>query len=166
MYGIFFLNFHLKGFKPTPVRTVQLRVNETGELFTDKIKAFTLELPDYSKKREEDCKTKIDYWLYNLVNMESMNTAIPFQNHQPIFGKVGNISELVNMTVEDRTRYSISLDTYRTNLSVIQNERAEGRAEGRTEEKYAIARNMRSLGIPDATISKVTGLSSNEIRSL
>lgn len=36
------------------------------------------------------------------------------------FSKVGNISELVNMSTEDRARYSISIDTYRTNLSVMQ----------------------------------------------
>jgi len=30
----FFLNFRLKGFKPLTVRTIQLKVKETGELVT------------------------------------------------------------------------------------------------------------------------------------
>lgn len=170
VYGIFFLNFHLKGFKPMSVRTVQLKVNETGELFSDKLKAFTLELPDYARKSEEECKTRIDYWLYNLVNMETMNTPIPFQTEQPIFSKVGNISELVNMSTEDRARYSISIDTYRTNLSVMQNERAEGIEEGikkgRAEERLANARALKANGVPVALIASSLGLSADEISRL
>ena len=139
VYGIFFLNFHLRGFKPMTVRTVQLKVNETGEVFTDKLKAFTLELPDYQLKREEDCVTKLDKWLYILKNLETMTTNLPFQAQQPVFGKVGNIAELVKMTPEDLERYHISLDSYRTNLSVMKNERAEGIEEGMAR---GIARGM------------------------
>lgn len=174
VYGIFFLNFHLKGFKPLSVRTVQLRVDETGELFTDKLKAFTLELPDYAKKRQEDCRTKMDYWLYNIVNMETMNTPIPFQLQQPIFGKVGDISELVNMTVEDRTRYNVSLDTYRTNLSVMQNERAEGRAEGLSQGRaeglaegiLKSAHQLIAAGFDKPTVISVLGLTPEQAEEL
>ena len=88
------------------LRTVQLKVDETGEIFSDKLKVFTLELSDYRKMKEEDCKTQIDYWLYNITNLETMNTNIPFQNKQPIFGKVGNIAELVHMTAEERKKYN------------------------------------------------------------
>ena len=83
--------------------------------------------------REEDCKTQIDYWLYNITNLETMKTNIPFQQQQPVFEKVGNIAELVRMTPEELKQYHISIDTYRTNLAVMQNERAEGREEGRAE---------------------------------
>ena len=40
-----------------------------------------------------------------------MNTNIPFQNKQPIFGKVGNIAELVHMTAEERKKYNVSIDS-------------------------------------------------------
>ena len=69
VYCICFLNFHLRGFEPRTLRTVQLTVDETGELFSDKLKVFTLELPLYRDMREEDCKTQIDYWLYNITNL-------------------------------------------------------------------------------------------------
>ena len=133
VYGVFFMNFHMKGFKPQSVRTIQLKVDETGEIFSEKLKAFTLELPDYKDKSTEYPKSPIEYWLYNLVNMETMTTPLPFQTQQPIFGKVGGISELVHMSEEERVKYNISLDTYRTNLSVMKNEREEGREEGRKE---------------------------------
>lgn len=137
VYGIFFLNFHLKGFKPLSVRTVQLKVEETGEVFSDKLRAYTLELAGYEKMEETDCKTRIDYWLYNLTNLENMTSQIPFQQQQPIFGRVGNIAELVHMNAEERAKYNISIDSYRSNLSAWkygqEEARAEGLAEGRAE---------------------------------
>lgn len=166
VYGIFFLNFHLRGFKPLTLRTVQLKVDETGELFTDKLKVFTLELPDYRKMREEDCKSKIDYWLYNITNLETMTTNVPFQSEQPIFSKVGNIAELVHMTAEERQKYNVSIDSYRTNLSVMKNERAEGVAEGRAEEKLANALSLKLNGVPVDLIAKSLGLTEEEIEQL
>lgn len=163
VYGIFFLNFHLKGLKPLAVRTVQLKVNETGELFSDKLKAYTLELSDYKKMKEEDCKTRIDYWLYNLSNMETMTTQIPFQQQQPIFNKVGTIAELAHMTPEERIKYNISIDSFRTNLSVLKNERAEGRVEGQS----LAAKNLKAMGILTLEqISAATGLTIDEIETL
>ena len=178
VYGIFFLNFHLSGFRPLSVRTVQLKVDETGELFSDKLKVFTLELPDYRTKTEADCTTQIDYWLYNITNLETMTKNIPFQHEQPIFGKVGNIAELIHMTAEERQKYNISIDTYRTNLAVMQNERAEGwaeghaegRAEGRAEgeaidmqkgerqKALSIAQSLKAIGMSPSQIAQLTGL--------
>lgn len=92
----------------------------------------------------------IDYWLYNLVNLDTMRTTIPFQSQQPVFSKVGNILDLINMTPEELERYNISLDTYRTNRAVMLNERAEGVEEGlvrgREEGRAEIAQKMKSEG--------------------
>ena len=126
VYGVFFLNFHMKGLKPQAIRTIQLKVDETGEIFSEKLKAFTLELVDFKDKPEAYPKSQIEYWLYNLVNMESMTEALPFQTQQPIFSKMGGISELSHMNSEERRKYFNSLNKYRTNLSVMQNEHDEG----------------------------------------
>ena len=58
-----------------------------------------------------------------------MTTSIPFQQ-QPAFGRVANIAELVRMTPEELNKYNISIDSYRTHLAIMKNERAEGIAEG------------------------------------
>ena len=55
VYGIFFLNFNLKGFEPRELRTIQLKVDETGEIFSDKLKAYTLELPGYKNNLHRQC---------------------------------------------------------------------------------------------------------------
>ena len=189
VYCICFLNFHLKGFKPRTQRTVQLKVEETEEVFSDKLKVFTLELPDYRSIREENCKTKIDYWLYNIANLETMTTNIPFQQQQPVFGKVGNIAELVRMTPDELKLYNISIDTYRTNLSIMRNERAEGMAEGMVKgmekgraegmaegmakerakaesEKLESARQLLGMGLPAAQVALVMKLPLETVNEL
>ena len=182
VYGIFFLNFRLHGFKPLKLRTVQLKVDETGEVFSDKLKVFTLELPEYRTMKEEDCKTRMDYWLYNLTNLESMETTLPFQNEQPIFNKIGNIAELAHLSPDELQKYNISIDTYRTTLSVLRNERTigfkkgeekgmkmgvkQGRAEGRAEEKLANAKSLKENGVAVTVIAKSLGLSIEDINNL
>ncbi|MDO4960011.1 MAG: Rpn family recombination-promoting nuclease/putative transposase [Prevotellaceae bacterium] len=174
VYGVFFMNFHMKGLKPQAIRTIQLKVDETGEVFSEKLKAFTLELPDYKGKSTEYPKSPIEYWLYNLVNMETMTTALPFQAQQPIFGKVGGISELVHMSEEERMKYNVSLDTYRTNLSVMKNERAEGHAEGKAEgivegradRDKEIVMRLLSKGMESAEIADMIGLDINKVNQI
>ena len=58
--------------------------------------------------------------------METMTQNIPFQNHQPIFMRIGKISELSHLNEYDRRMHEKSLDIYRTNRAVIDNERYEG----------------------------------------
>ena len=94
-----------------------------------------------------------------------MTTNLPFQQ-QPAFKKVGNIAELVRMTPEELKQYNISIDSYRTNLSVMKNERAEGRAEGIQKRNNEIAIQLLAIGMPIEQISMVTGLSTIEIQAL
>lgn len=162
VYGVFFLNFHMKGLHPTAIRTVQLKVDETGEVFSDKLKAYTLELIDFKDKPEDYPKSQIEYWMYNLINMETMTTALPFQAQQPIFSRVGGISELSHMDSDERRRYFYSLNKYRTNQSVMENERLEGR----NEKAIEIACSMKNDGMTASMISKYTGLDVEEIESL
>ena len=166
VYGVFFLNFHMKGLKPQSIRTIQLKVDETGEIFSEKLKAFTLELVDFKDKPEAYPKSQIEYWLYNLVNMESMTEALPFQTQQPIFSKMGGISELSHMNSEERRKYFNSLNKYRTNLSVMQNEHDEGFTEGRNERTIEIARLMLQEGEPIEKIARYTGLSTDVLSGM
>lgn len=87
-----------------------------------------------------------------------MTTAIPFQTQRPIFKKVGNISELVNMTEQEREMYNISLDSYRTNVAAL--------AFAGIEKALEIARNLKTLNVPIATIVQATGLTVEQIEEL
>ena len=182
VYGIFFLNFHIPGLVPKAVRTVQMQVAETGEVFSETVKAYTLELPEFRNKSVDCATNKIEYWLYNIANMENMTESLPFQQQQPIFNRVGNISELVKMDEEERAKYNISLDTYLSNLAVMKNERREGREEGREEglkegreeglkegrkeEKISNARNLKAAGVPVDIIATSLGMTVEEVMGI
>ena len=123
-----------------------------------------------------------------------MKSSVPFQSQQPVFRKVGNIAELVRMTPQELKQYNISIDTYRSNLAVMKNERregyeegraegreegreegraegreegrAEGRAEGRTEGALLIARNLKQMGLSTSDVMKATGLTAAELSGI
>lgn len=90
--------------------------------------------------------------------MMIMTTTLPFQAQQPIFSRVGGISELSHMDSDERRRYFYSLNKYRTNQSVMENERYERSLE--------IARNAIRMGMEYSVISQLTGLSVDEIEKL
>lgn len=170
VYGVFFLNFNLDGLKPCMVRTVQLKVNETDEEFNNKVRAYTIELPLIKGKRPEDCKDEIEYWIYNIYNLENMTTALPFQTQQPAFARMGELANFANMSFEQQQSYMRSLDTYRTVVAAeeftFNKGREEGRAEGETSKAFAIARKMLSKGFSVEDIAEMTGLSPEETNSL
>ena len=103
-----------------------------------------------------------------------MNTTVPFQAQKPIFHKLVNIADMAQLTREEREHYHISLDSFRTNLAVMEHERnegraegrVEGRAEGRAEERLANARALKLNGVPVSIISRSLGISEKDIEEL
>lgn len=152
----------MKGLQPKAIRTIQLKVDGTDEVFSDKLKAFTLELVDFKDQPEDYPKSQIEYWMYNLVNMETMTTALPFQAQQPIFSRVGGISELSYMDSDERRRYFYSLNKYRTTQAVMENERYEGEHNKAIE----IAKNLLQMNLSLEQIAQATGLSAEDINNL
>lgn len=163
VYGVFFMNFHLKD-KPDndncdeshDIRHIALTDVDTHEVFSKNLQLWLIELPRYRKMKEAECRTNRDYWLYTLTHLETMNTAVPFQTQKPIFHKLENIADLAKLTREERDYYHVSLDSFRTNLAVMDHERnvgrAEGRAEGRVEERTFIIEKLRTRGFSDEEI--------------
>lgn len=156
VYGVFFMNFHLKDRKPdeeiSDIRHIALADVDSHQLFSEKLQLWLIELPRYRKMSEYDCKTNKDYWLYTLTHLETMNNNVPFQTQKPIFHKLENIADMAKLTREERDYYHVSLDAFRTNLAVMDHERNEGRAEGRAEERTFIIEKLRMKGMTDEEI--------------
>ena len=89
---------------------------------------------------------------------------IPFQNQQPIFQRMGNISELSHLNEHDRLLYETSLDIYRTNKAVMANERYEGVQEGILQERVANIHSMRRNGLDDETIANILTIDFDFVR--
>ena len=79
-------------------------------------------------------------------------------------------AEIATFTPEELREYEDSLKAYRdikNSIDTARREgRVEGREEGRVEEKIAIARNLKSMGMSISDISKATGLQEEEIKAL
>ena len=86
--------------------------------------------------------------------------------------------DVASLSKEERRRYENSVNVYRTNLCVMDAAKEEGREEGRQEGleeglekgrqevRLANARSMKAEGFTNAVISKITGLSEDEIAAL
>lgn len=170
VYGVFFLNFTIDGLQPCMLRTVQMRVAETGEVFNDKVRAYTIEMPLIEGKSPQDCNRKIEWWVYNIFNMEHMTTQLQFTDRQPAFARMGELANYANMTFEQQQSYMRSLDTWRTVIAAdkftFTKGFEKGRAEGEISKAVSIARNLLAMGISAEQIVQATGLTPEEIKTL
>ena len=86
------------------------------------------------------------------------------------------------MTPQELKQYNISIDTYRSNLAVMKNERREGYEEGmaigeqrgiaigeqkgRAEGALIIARNLKNMELSPSDVMKATGLTAAELSGI
>ena len=191
VYGVFLLNFHLERRNPQKLRTLHVTVDEDNHrIFSDKLSAYMIELPCIKGKKEEDCETNIERWMYNLYNMKTSTKPLAFQDIMPVFKTVASQAEFNNMSESEQERYMRLLDIYRTNLSALNYSRKEGReeglqegmekgraeglqegmvkgkTEGKLEERYNNAKALKENGVPVAIISVSLGLSVEEVEKL
>ena len=122
-----------------------------------------------SYKEADECENQVERWIYLLKNMETLN-RLPWAAQSAVFKKLESIADVGGMTRAERLQYDEALKKYRDTISVFEGVRLEGRmegnAEGRLEEKIAIARNLKSMGMSISDVSKATGLSEEGIKVL
>ncbi|MCQ2217497.1 MAG: Rpn family recombination-promoting nuclease/putative transposase [Paludibacteraceae bacterium] len=193
VYGVYFMNFSITNDGHilddiSLYSKADLKDGVNAKPFTDKIRAITIDMHAFNKM-QSNCKTTLDQWIYNIKNMEGM-TAMPFKDKNNIFAHLETLSDYYAMDPEDRKLYDSALRRSRDYYATIESAkveghdegrvegraegrvegraegRIEGRAEGRVETNVANAREMKKLGVDYLIISKVTGLSNDEIEKL
>ena len=75
-------------------------------------------------------------------------------------------AEIAKFTQVELKEYEDNLKTYRDLKNSLDTAEEKGRVEGQVEEKIAIARNLKSMGMSISDISKATGLQEEEIVSI
>ena len=180
VYGVFFMNFRLKG-NARKLRTdVLLADRDTHEVFTNKMRYIFLELPSFTKE-ENECETDFERWIYVLKNMETLQ-RLPFKARSAVFKKLEEVVDIASLSKEERLKYDESIKVYRDKLAVLKYAKQEGieegidigferghkqgREEGREKERISIARNLKQLGTTMEVIIRATGLSEAEIEKL
>ena len=187
VYGIFFLNFKIAPL--TKFRTdVILADRETGKMVNSKMRHIYLSLPYFTKK-EEECETDFDRWIYLLKNMDSFE-KIPEYAPKSVFGKILEVADVASLNEEERWEYDQALKHYRDYNNTLhtsyrqgkEEEEAIGLAKGRTEGEAIgltkgkeegkseatcqMLRNMQAMGMDMATMAQITKLSEEEMVKL
>ena len=175
VYGIFLLNF--KSGETDKVRTdLVIADRDTGEQKGRNFREIFIEFPLFNKT-EAECKTPLDYWLYNLKHMEQLE-HLSFKGQKALFNRLEELARIANMNKKERAEYEAALKIYRDNENVmdyavktaekkgLEKGIAIGEERGRAEGILITARLMKQNGISFEQIKLCTGLSDEEIQNL
>ena len=167
------MNFDVDENTPKKFRTdVVLADKESGEVYSNKIRFIYLVMPLF-KKKEEECNTFLDCWIYNLKHMETLE-KMPIEAQHKIFKRLAEIADSKTLTKEEQEKYDNSMMVMWDNYAVYKHAEekgiikgeAKGRAEGKKEKAEEIALNLLAYNTPLEVIAKSTGLSIEEIKKL
>ena len=125
-----------------------------------------VELPKFSPRNWGEKKMMV-LWLRFLNEINENTKEAPAELiENPYIGKAISLMEVSAMTEAERYRYERNLDSIRKETSAIDSAKAKGIAEGKEEQNLANALKMKELGIGTEVISKVTGLTQEQIEKL
>ena len=161
VYVICFMNFDVDENTPKKFRTdVVLADKYSGEVYSNKIRFIYLVMPLFRKK-EEECTTFLDCWIYNLKHMETLE-KMPFEAQHKIFKRLAEIADSKSLTKEEQEKYDNSMMVMWDNYAVYKHA-MEKEAKKVSKE---IALNLLTYNTPIDVIAKSTGLSIDEIKKL
>ena len=102
----------------------------------------------------------------NLSGLMSRPAAL----QERIFTRVFEQAEIAKFSSLELKQYEDSINAYRDILNALNTAKkesfAEGLAEGRQQEKTAIALSLKRSGVPTEVIIQATGLTKKEIQEL
>lgn len=150
----------------TPFQKQTFKADTVSQLYPE---YYILKVNDFNQV----AKSPLEEWIYYL------NTGdIPKNASAPGLNEARERLKLSHMTKDELSAYYRHLDNVVILRDNIFTERAEGRAEGRVEgkaegivegraeERIAIARNLKKLGIPIQAIREASNLTDEEIDAL
>ena len=151
---------------------VALREKSSDSIFSDKLRFIYLSLPLFDK-REEECETGFEKWIYVLKYMEVLE-RLPFTAQKKIFNHLAKLADVRCLSSEEQEKYDESIkavDDYYSGLygSYVEGEEkgiAKGRAEGELSKSLTIARNLLAMGMTLPQIMKATGLNEEQLKQL
>ena len=166
VYGIYFVNFPIDKSEITEhyCKDIAMIDKRTGKVFNNKFRQIYIELPRFMKS-EADCNSFLEYWIYNLVNMNNLK-EISFKDRKAIFDKLERLASQANLTEEERARLEEDWKNYNDYFNTIDFAKEEGRTEGEKKKNLENAQKMKEMGLSLDIITQVTGLPHEEIEKL
>ena len=147
---------------------VALREKSSNSIFSDKLRFIYLSLPLFDK-REEECETGFEKWIYVLKYMEVLE-RLPFTAQKKIFNHLAKLADVRCLSSEEQEKYDESIkavDDYYSGLygSYVEGEE-NGIAKGELSKGLEIARNLLAIGMSWSQIKQITGLTEEELKPL
>ncbi|MBR6978384.1 MAG: Rpn family recombination-promoting nuclease/putative transposase, partial [Prevotella sp.] len=145
-------------------------------VFYDKLTFVYLEMPKFNKT-EDQLETMMDKWLYVLRNLSKLMER-PAALQERVFNRLFEQAEIARFSKDELFDYEESLKVYRDLFNVVNSAeqkgikkgfvkgKAEGLEEGILKGKLEMAVRMRKEGLDSSLISKITGLSLEEVNKL
>ena len=189
VYVICFMNFNVDENTPNKFRTdVVLADKESGKVYSNKIRFIYLVMPLF-KKKEAECTTFFDCWIYNLKHMETLE-LMPFEAQHKIFKRLAEIADSKTLTKEEQEKYDNSMMVMWDNYAALEHavnkgikegmekgmkkgmkegiEKGieKGIKEGEKKKGLEIAKKLLAYNTPLEIIANSTGLSIEEIKKL
>ena len=172
VYLVSLLNFTDRSISDDIRTEVRLMDMKHKRAFMNEMRMIYVQLP-LMKKTEEECDNDLDYWIYILNNMETLD-KIPFTDKNPAFVELIDLATYQNMSEDEQVAYDRSLKRMWDYDNMLRGEReyamaegeARGEARGRAREKAKIAKNMKNLAVPIDIIIKASGLTKEQIEAL
>ena len=121
-------------------------------------------MPNFAKS-ETELETRLDKWLYFIKHLEDFQN-IPTIFLDEVFEQAFEKAELSKLGQSDLDKYENSLKVYRDYKNTIDTAFDEGKIEGELVRTKIIARQAKQMGLSTDDISKLTGLSEEEIKGL
>jgi predicted transposase/invertase (TIGR01784 family) len=142
------------------VHIIKLK-NQDGKTFYNKLAYIYLEMPNF-KKNEAELTSRLDKWLFFIKNLEDFEQIPLVFDGEIIFDQAFAKAELARFNQFEMESYESSLKVYRDLKGVIDT----ARMEGETKRNLEVAKALRLNGVAMDIITKVTGLSEDEINNL
>ena len=130
-------------------------------------------LRDLFEKKEAECESLDDKWIYNIKNM-GIRQEVAFKQNSEVFRRLEEVANVATLTPQQRYDYEADVKIVRDTLNQIrgayqdgeQKGFMKGEQKGRAEGKMDVAREMKKRGMKVGDIMLFTGLSEQQISSL
>ena len=182
IYSVNILDFELPEYRDTDecFRVVTLK-DQKNRVLTKKVGIFYINLCNFAAK-QSDVTEEMRKWLNLLKNMPAMDEA-DYKRHEKIFREVMDTCRISKLTAMEKKKYRESILEYEDVREVVEYAKElaakeayetgvakgmekgleQGIEQGVDKARRQMISSMLDEHLPIATISKITGLSENEI---
>jgi len=173
--GIHILNFTSISHSKKYHNVFHITEKETGLSYFDNLELHTVELKKFTDAVQGDLgeiaakvKSALDMWSAFLTRHDILSKVreLPQSLNRPELKKAIQVLSMMNFTEEEKEAYEDHLKWLRIESNTLKKAEEKGRQEGRQERDREIALAMLKGKLPIKQVSKLTGLSVEEIKSL